>query len=178
MLPSLMSHLPLPAEVLASRVIASFWAAMLRAELRSPNLALFKGKGLFQKKWESWLDAPLRSLRPAFLQFGAQRSTDTANEGDVCTALLLYWEQCPEVREARQLREGCLMAGLGQEGCLMAGLGQQARLHSCPDAISLLSDLTVPGEIIMQTKRSFSPWIWDAQHSTSLWKEQATRPLQ
>lgn len=60
----------------------------------------------------------------------------------------------------------------------MAGLGQQARLHSCPDAISLLSDLTVPGEIIMQTKRSFSPWIWDAQHSTSLWKERATGPLQ
>lgn len=37
----------------------------------------------------------------------------------------------------------------------MAGLGLQARLHSCRDEISLLSDLTVPGEIITQTKRSF-----------------------
>lgn len=37
----------------------------------------------------------------------------------------------------------------------MAGLGLQAKLHSCRDAISLLSDLTVPGEIITQTKSSF-----------------------
>ena len=112
-----MSHFPLPAEVLASRVIASSWAAMLMAELRSPNPALFKGKGLFQRNWGSWLDVPLGCLRPAFLHFGAQRwSTDTAGEGEVSTAFLLCWEWCLEVKAAHQLwEEGCLMAGLGRE---------------------------------------------------------------
>lgn len=39
-----------------------------------------------------------------------------------------------------------------RQSCLVAVLGLQARLPPCLEAVSLLSDLTVPGEIITETK--------------------------
>lgn len=41
---TLMSHFPLPADLVASRAMTSPWVAVLR----SPNPALFKGIGVFQ----------------------------------------------------------------------------------------------------------------------------------
>ena len=105
-LPSLTSHFPLSAEVLASRVITSSWAA------EEPKPCPVQREKSLPEKLGLLVGCAVRvSLRLAFLQF---RATDVAGQGEVSTALLPCWERCPTVRAACQLWEGCLVAGLGR----------------------------------------------------------------